>query len=249
MYYGSKSQTLSKPLKRHIMKEKPYEGYTMFFDTETYSINEYGEQEMLLACYEIWKTSRATGLPDNRRDRHKPFERGIITSIDEFYEILKNFDEDIRVIAHNMGYDAQVVKVLSWKLQNRHGYDINPTDSIIATGARRMGPFSLKLHWDSGKTTHLICNNNFYKNSLKELGESFGLEKKDFPEKLEELVEVKIDQHNRDSFRATDSDETERLATTGNELEDRYIKVVAYCKRDVEILSCLLYTSPSPRDS
>ena len=106
MYYGSKSQTLSKPLKRHIMKEKPYEGYTMFFDTETYSINEYGEQEMLLACYEIWKTSRATGLPDNRRDRHKPFERGIITSIDEFYEILKNFDEDIRVIAHNMGYDA-----------------------------------------------------------------------------------------------------------------------------------------------
>ena len=231
---------MSRPMRTYVHKEK-FPEWTMFIDTETITVDDEGHQEMIVCCYEIWKSSIMTGLPDNRRDTNAPFRRGFFTHKEQFYQFLKDFDGSVKVVAHHMAFDADVLQILNPDYHERYGFDIDPGNSILSMDNTFRGPFKISFVWDQEdgkdkKQTQLVCNTNYYKSSLKEIGESFGIEKKELPGNRDHLIEIELDRKTIQSINISDSKESERLATTEDKIVNEFILLLAYCKRDVEIL-------------
>lgn len=177
----------------------PY--HTIFIDTETKVVHsdDFEEKlELLVACFELWLVDDK-GLPVVKIDN------GVIREEHDFYSLIKSY-APCRVVAHNWRFDATILRIGARENLNRYEYNIDVEDSIIPVEAQGFTPFVISLDFD-GKKVELLCNTNYYKQSLDSLGESFGTEKGFMPK--EEAYENYIDYYN---------------------------DLVEYCERDVEIL-------------
>ena len=177
--------------------------YTIFVDTETTvkdSDDTTDKLELLVACYEVWVVDD-NGLPTES----EPVDSGSFINEDAFYRLVKQY-LPCRVIAHNWRFDATVLRIGAKDNLNRFGYDIDVSNSIIPVDAKGFTPFLISLDF-SGQPAELICNTNFYKQSLASLGDSFDAEKFDMP--------VEADYQSYSQY-----------------LDD----LTTYCARDVEVL-------------
>ena len=212
--------------------------YVVLIDTETVPAND-NYQQLLLACFEVWEVSIRTGVPIASRSVGRqplPFQRGILNSEDQFYELIKSLGS-CRVVAHNWEYDAAVLRLGSKSTTRRHGYSLDVSTGIYPVGGKGYSPFWVCLRWndDPLRVTDFVCNTNYHKCSLKSLGKSFGIEKLDLPPLPRSLLDVRLPPSTMLSLRRMDANAAGHL-TTGNDAMDHLIKVIQYCKRDVEIL-------------
>lgn len=212
--------------------------WVFFIDTETVPAKDSDFQEMLCCCFEQWRVDKS-GLPRHVSNASKgpkaPFSRGVIRKESDFYDIVKNAGHS-RVIAHNWQFDASVLRIGSQETMDEHGYTIDPSNGgIYPVGRSGFSPFWVILRWDNGNTTELICNTNFHKCKLSSLGEAFGYPKKEFPPNTRDLLYAPVDHALGLSLIRTDSSAAS-LLTTHNPLTNKFIQMVSYCKRDVEIL-------------
>ena len=160
----------SSPYKEQI----PYK--VIFIDTETtsYDIDEKTEKlDLLVACYEVWIVNEI-GIPIAMETK------GDIYTEADFYLLLKQH-LPCRVVAHNWRFDATVLRIGAKENLNKWGYDIDVSNSIIPVVAKGFTPFVISLDFD-GLEAELICNTNFYKQSLASLGDSFGTDKLEIPD-------------------------------------------------------------------
>ena len=158
------SRKLTRPGKEKI------DTRVIFTDTETTS--DVGHIHLILGCYEIWETDDK-GMP-----RYK-WGQGTYHTIDEFYLMLRA-NLPCRVVAHNWKFDAAVLLVGNTDNMAMHGYSINAEKSILPGDGRNFAPFLLTLEFVEGSAT-LICNTNFYKQSLESIGDSLGIDKLAMP--------------------------------------------------------------------
>lgn len=198
---------------------------TVFLDTETYTDGEY--QKLLLGCFEYFPTNR-WGLPDKRHQVH----RGIFRTEVEFYDLLKSWGA-CRVVAHNWQFDAAVLRLGALSAMEAYGYVLDPEQGIYPVGGSGFSPFWITLAWEDGTRAEFICNTNFHKTSLAKLGESFGLDKLTMPTLGKEFLAVEIPHELKRWVYRNDSD---CIQDTGQEQLDQLLRMVKYCKRDVEIL-------------
>ena len=147
----------------------------IFVDTETHEtkVNDATSKlELLLGCYEVWVVD-PDGLPIGMMDH------GVFTTELEFYTLLQHH-APCRVVAHNWRFDATVLRVGARDNLARYGYDIDVSNSIIPVQSKGFTPFSISLDFN-GRLVQLLCNTNYYKQSLDSLGQSFGNPKTDIP--------------------------------------------------------------------
>lgn len=173
----------------------------IFVDTETKDevVNENTSNlRLLLGCYEVWVVD-AKGISIAMESS------GVFTTEYEFYTLIKKH-KPCRVVAHNWRFDATVLRVGARDNLTRYGYDIDIGNSIIPVEAKGFTPFLVSLNFD-GVLVELICNTNFYKQSLASLGASFDADKYDMPS------------------------ETDYVS-----YQDYLDDLIAYCARDVEVL-------------
>ena len=173
----------------------------IFVDTETQSVDAgegVSKLELLLGCYEVW-TVDEVGV------QAVMTHRGVFTDTDTFYRLLKQHTPT-RVVAHNWRFDATVLRIGAKENMERHGYTIDVDSSIIPVQAQGFTPFLITLDFD-GELVELICNTNFYKQSLASLGASFDAPKTVMP--------IEADYDSRDAY-VTD--------------------LLEYCYNDVEVL-------------
>ena len=154
----------SKELKAGASK-KPRGGYVGFIDTETDMAE--GLQSLKLACYEVWETN-ALGLPISAT----PTEKKTIYQEAEFYQALKRYPY-AEWTAHNWDFDGGVLRVFSSEAQQKYGFTIDATRSILPVNGR-MAPFVLRLSFIGSHSVDLTCNTNYYKLPLADIGPSFG---------------------------------------------------------------------------
>lgn len=145
----------------------------IFTDTETREI-EGGQLELLLGCYETWAVDDR-GLPEYQTGK------GDYYSESEFYNLVIT-NLPCRVVAHNWNFDAAVLRVGSKENGERYGYTIDVENGIYPLPGQGFAPFLLKLAFDNGQTCELLCNTNFYKQSLASIGDSLKLPKTEMPE-------------------------------------------------------------------
>ena len=173
----------------------------IFIDTETRISETDGNKdklELLVACYEVW-------VVDENGIGVKMIESGVINHEPEFYHLIKSY-MPCRVVAHNWRFDATVLRIGAKDNLVNHNYDIDVSESIIPVEAKGFTPFLISLNFD-GDSVELICNTNFYKQSLASLGDSFGTDKYEMP------TEDEYDDY------------------------DEYLAdLITYCARDVEVL-------------
>jgi len=152
----------------------PYK--VIFIDTETSAIDIDEKTEklsLLVACYEVWIVNDV-GMPIAMETK------GDIYNESEFYRLLKEH-LPCRVVAHNWRFDATVLRIGAKDNLNKWGYDIDVSNSIIPVVAQGFTPFVISLDFD-GLEAELICNTNFYKQSLASLGDSFTTAKLPIPQ-------------------------------------------------------------------
>ena len=189
----------SRYLSRDVSEEK-IPTVVIFVDTETEKDENStcGEQDLILWGYEVWSVT-ATG------QRGEMLDSGILYTPDDFHNLMKLYP-DKRVVAHNWEWDAGALGIAWRTMQEEHGYTINMDKSIVPAERGMYNPFLLQLQYEDS-IAELICNTNFWKDKLSEIGLSFGIEKKEMP--------------TADQF----------------ESRGEFLEVLAdYCQRDVEIL-------------
>jgi len=149
--------------------------YVVYFDSESYVETEISDEEiqralngekvtkphqlyLIVACFkrkkEQWKVyTEVNGLQQS------------------FWEDVANFGskriKTVWVIAHNAKYDVIVTDGIRELI--KHGYKVYAFSDD--------NPFFVKLEHENGKKIVLMSSTNIYKNSLRELGKIFGLEK------------------------------------------------------------------------
>ncbi len=163
----------------------------IFTDTETRGDDD-GRQTLELGCYEIWAV-------DEYGRQAELLENGDYSNERGFYSLLEDF-APCRIVAHNWDFDASVLRIGSSENMSEYGYTIDVARSICPPTGQGYAPFFLVLKLADDRKVELICNTNFFKMSLADLGESIGFEKWDMPD-----------------------------------VDDR-ASLLAYCKRDVEIM-------------
>ena len=127
----------------------------VFVDTETTTDGRAIDFE--LGCYEIWKVHK-NGMPDVM------VKRGSFTSVDDFLALIR---WPCRIVAHNWNYDACVLGL--------EKLDIQISRSILDAGGQYK-PFYVETQID-GHKVQFLCNTNWYRMSLQEIGESLGVPK------------------------------------------------------------------------
>jgi len=148
----------------------------VFIDTETKSerIDEKTlDLSLLLACYECWIVDE-NGLPIAQQSD------GVLYNEGAFFDLIKA-SLPCRVVAHNWRFDATVLRIGARDNLQRHGYDIDLDNSIIPVEAKGFTPFLISLNFD-GRKAELVCNTNYYKQSLASLGDNFGTHKMTMPD-------------------------------------------------------------------
>ena len=220
----------SLPLDRNSIKgQEDLPPTTVFIDTETYGTDKDHYQRLLVGCYEVWRTNKK-GLPHGNRHEER---RGIFRSVDEFYRLLKGWGP-CRIVAHNWQFDAAVLKLGAKCTRKTHNYFIDPNSGIYPMNSGGFNPFVVTLKWrDSGVTVEFIDNTNFHKTSLENLGESFGMAKLKMPELAEYMMDVEIP---RQLVNFVQNNDSHCIQDSGDTKLDRFLRVIKYCKRDVEIL-------------
>lgn len=143
----------------------------IFTDTETVE-REGGKLDLLLGCYEIWSVD-GKGMPRYQMSKGDYYTEG------GFYELLTN-NIPCRVIAHNWNFDAAVLRVGARDNMERYGYTIDAAGGIYPLPGQGYAPFLLKLQFEAGEC-ELLCNTNFYKQSLASIGDSMGMPKTTMP--------------------------------------------------------------------
>ena len=153
---------------------------------------------MLLGCWETWIVDE-NGLAIVQQDS------GVFFTEHDFYRLIKR-SLPCRVIAHNWRFDATVLRIGARDNLKRYKYNIDVDESIIPVETKGFSPFLIHLDFD-GRKAELICNTNFFKQSLESLGKNFGAEKLEMP--LEKDYE---------------------------DYQQYIIDLTDYCARDVEVL-------------
>lgn len=150
----------------------------IFFDTETTELPEDDETELVLilgqACY--WRREYI---------RHKEVATWqLFKTKDQFWDFVFSHlaeKQKIYLVAHNVSFDFRVVK--GFDTLKEEGFKI---EKLIFNGTTNI--------WSFKKGTKTICvldNMNFFKSSLKTLGESVGLVKLELPDvKDHRLMEI-----------------------------------------------------------
>lgn len=162
--YGSK-------LTNNVKAEK-IPPVVIFTDTETVE-RDGGQLDLLLGCYEVWRVN-GKGLPQYQT------AKGDYYSEDAFYSLIQD-NLPCRVIAHNWNFDAAVLRVGARDNAARYGYEIDIPGGIYPLPGQGYAPFLLKLTFADG-VAELVCNTNFYKQSLASIGDSLGMPKTDMPD-------------------------------------------------------------------
>ena len=164
--------TFSYPLKSKVSKEN-IPPVVIFTDTETRG-DDSGQQTLELGCYELWAVDeygRGAGMLEN----------GSYTDEQGFYSLLMDY-APCRIVAHNWDFDASVLRIGSSENMERYGYTIDVESSICPPTGQGYAPFFLVLTLSDQRKVELVCNTNFFKNSLADLGESIGFEKWEMPD-------------------------------------------------------------------
>ena len=147
-------------------------GTVIFTDTETRECED-GQLELLLGCYEIWAVG-SDGMPMYQKGKGDYYNEG------QFYDMVRD-NLDCRVVAHNWNFDAAVLRVGSADNAERYGYEIDVKGGIYPLVKEGYAPFLLRLQFEDGYA-QLLCNTNFYKQSLASIGDSLKLPKTDMPD-------------------------------------------------------------------
>ena len=157
---------------------------TVFLDTETEPVAGTDTHRLVLLCWEVWATSRKTGLPVKKNGL-----KGVSTTRhwsghgkreSDFYELLAGIGP-ARVVAHNWDFDALVLRVGSRATTTRYGYHVAADKGIYPPTSAGFSPFWVVLRWKAGHCSELVCNTNFHKCSLKSLGKAVGTAKLTMP--------------------------------------------------------------------
>ena len=153
---------------------------TVFLDTETEPVPGTDTHRLVLLCWEVWKTSRRTGLPVKYANRPHQHWSGSGRSEADFYGLLASIG-NARVVAHNWDFDALALRVGSRATTTRYGYFVAADKGIYPPASAGFSPFWVVLRWQAGHCSELVCNTNFHKCSLKSLGEAVGTTKLTMP--------------------------------------------------------------------
>ena len=164
--------TFSYPLKSKVRQED-IPPVVIFTDTETRS-SDTGQQTLELGCYEIWAV-------DELGRQAGKLETGSYTDEQGFYSLLSDF-APCRIVAHNWDFDASVLRIGSSENMKQYGYSIDVARSICPPTGQGYAPFFLVLKLADERKVELVCNTNFFKRSLADLGESIGFEKWEMPD-------------------------------------------------------------------
>ncbi len=143
----------------------------IFTDTETVE-REHGQLDLLLGCYEIW-TVGSDGLPSYQKGK------GDYYTEDAFYNLVRD-NVPCRIVAHNWNFDAAVLRIGARDNAEKHGYEIDVKGGIYPLPGQGFAPFLLKLKFEHGDC-ELLCNTNYYKQSLASIGDSLGIAKMTMP--------------------------------------------------------------------
>ena len=172
--------------------------YVTLVDTETLPIPDSDLQRFVLGVRDTWKVDD-DGLPLER------VEQAAFYDVNDLHKALKRYPGE--AIAHNWEFDAYTLGFANEDIQRRHGFTLNVGKSILPVERKGYQPFLMHLDYSQRRSLRLICNTNFWKTKLADLGESFGMPKMTMP--------------GRDTY-ADEAAYLEALET--------------YCRRDVEIL-------------
>ena len=153
------------------VKAEKLPGIVIFTDTETIERAD-GGLDLLLGCYEVWRVDDK-GLPQYQIDK------GDYYNEDDFYGMVRD-NLPCRVVAHNWNFDAAVLRVGAADNAEKHGYRIDVPGGIYPLPGQGYAPFLLKLKFSNG-VCEMLCNTNFYKQSLASIGDSLGLPKMAMP--------------------------------------------------------------------
>ena len=143
----------------------------IFTDTETVE-RDNGHLDLLLGCYEVWRVD-GNGMPAYQ------ISKGDYYTEPEFYTLITEY-LPCRVVAHNWNFDAAVLRIGAADNAERYGYEIDVKGGIYPLPGQGYAPFLLKLNFDGG-VCELLCNTNFYKQSLAKIGDSLGMAKTELP--------------------------------------------------------------------
>ena len=150
---------------------------TIFIDTETEPVAEAANQEihrLVLGCYEVWHN-------DSLGYANRLLDEGTFRTEYEFFQLIRSA-LPCRVVAHNWNFDASTLRVGYRRHMEAFGYDIDFSRSIVGSNGL-YAPFLLTLDFGDMGKAELICSTNFFKVSLAVLGETFGSEKLEMPDK------------------------------------------------------------------
>ena len=195
------SRQYSRILSDNIYKED-IPPRAIFVDTETEAIEiapNKQDLQLLLGCYEIW-------LVDELGKPLTLLSKGTFKTESDFYSMLLS-NAPCRVIAHNWRFDAAVLRIGARDNLSKYQYDIDVSGSIIPVEARGFTPFLVNLKLADNRVIELICNTNYYKQSLDSLGKNFG--------NLKGTMPLESEYDNRDTYLAD---------------------LQAYCANDVKVL-------------
>ena len=212
---------------RQALAPDPIPAWTVLVDTETVDVGD-GQQRLLLGCYEVWQVSERTGIPRGDRQRHgDPFRRGHFVHEGELYGLLRALGQ-ARCVAHNWQFDASVIRLGARETRRKYGYSLDMERCSFPID-KGYTPFSVYITWGGDSYTHFICNTNFHKTSLANLGESYGIAKLTMPDLEPSLLQQ---QHclADPSLDAMDSVVMGHMGYKGIRA------VLRYCRRDVEVL-------------
>ena len=150
---------------------------TIFIDTETEQVAEAANQEihqLVLGCYEVWHN-------DSLGYAIRLLDEGTFRTEYEFFQLIRSA-LPCRVVAHNWNFDASALRIGYRRHMEAFGYDIDFSRSIVGSNGM-YAPFLLTLDFGDMGKAELICSTNFFKVSLAVLGETFGSEKLEMPDK------------------------------------------------------------------
>ena len=215
--------------------------FTVFFDTETL-VEEAPRNRLFFGCYEAWKVSIKTGMPDARRK--DAYQAGAFTDPAVFLTMLRDLPGDSMVFAHNQAFDMPIIGLGRNALMEQCGYTIEPGESIINIGRGR-SPFKLVIKFDNGRRCEFRdCSNYYGKVKLSSIGEDLGCKKFDMPDFLDpkntgahDRLRAQMEQfHKDDMVNFLGSHPPDILATMSINPGDELRECFCYCKRDVEVL-------------
>ena len=158
-------------------KDRTVPEITVFIDTETESVIEAENQEihrLVLGCYEVWHN-------DGLGYAIRLLDDGTFRTEGEFFRLIRSV-LPCRVVAHNWNFDASALRIGYRPNMEAFEYDIDFSRSIVGSNGM-YAPFLLTLDFGDMGNAELVCSTNFFKVSLAVLGDTFGSNKLEMPDK------------------------------------------------------------------